>query len=61
MTENLRRRRMLSMGSSRPWPEAMEALTGQRRMSAQPLLNFFQPLIDWLERENRRNKEHIGW
>lgn len=52
---------MLSMGSSRPWPDAMQALTGQRRMSAQPLLNYFQPLTNWLEEENRRNKEMIGW
>ena len=49
------------MGSSRPWPDAMETLTGQREMSAQPLLNYFRPLQEWLEKENARNGEMIGW
>ena len=52
---------MLSMGSSKPWPDAMETLTGQREMSAQPLLNYFRPLQEWLEKENARNGELIGW
>lgn len=52
---------MLSMGSSKPWPDAMETLTGQREMSAQPLLNYFRPLEEWLEKENARNGEMIGW
>lgn len=49
------------MGSSRPWPDAMEALTGQREMSTKPLLNYFKPLQDWLEKENKLNGELIGW
>jgi hypothetical protein len=52
---------MLRMGSSRPWPEAMEALTGQRQVSARPLLNYFEPLRVWLEKENARNGELVGW
>jgi hypothetical protein len=35
---------MLQMVSSRPWPDAMEALIGQRNISAGPLLNYFEPL-----------------
>jgi hypothetical protein len=49
------------MGSSRPWPDAMEALTGQRNISARALLNYFEPLRIWLENENARNKEFVGW
>jgi hypothetical protein len=49
------------MGSSRPWPEALEALTGQRQVSARPLLNYFEPLRVWLEKENARNGELVGW
>ena len=52
---------MLKMGSSRPWPDAMEALTGQRNISARALLNYFEPLRIWLENENTRNKEFVGW
>ncbi|XP_077996680.1 angiotensin-converting enzyme-like [Glandiceps talaboti] len=52
---------MLKMGSSVPWPDAMEAITGQRDMSAKPLIAFFQPLIDWLEEQNEKNGDVTGW
>ena len=52
---------MLKMGESKPWPEALVKITGTRDMSAQPLLDYFQPLITWLERENRENNEQLGW
>jgi peptidyl-dipeptidase A len=39
----------------------MEELTGQRDMDARGLLDYFSPLADWLERENRQSGEHIGW
>lgn len=54
-------KRMLSMGSSKPWPEAMEALTGQRRMYAGALLEYFQPLQDWLIKTNLKNGAYVGW
>ncbi|HSP78401.1 MAG TPA: M2 family metallopeptidase, partial [Myxococcaceae bacterium] len=31
---------MLELGSSKPWPEALEALTGQRQMDATPMLEY---------------------
>ena len=34
-------RAMLAMGSSRPWPDALEALTGERQMDATALLDYF--------------------
>lgn len=52
---------MLKMGSSKPWPDAMEALTGQREMKADGLLEYFKPLQDWLTQENQRTGEYIGW
>ncbi|XP_072043034.1 angiotensin-converting enzyme-like [Amphiura filiformis] len=52
---------MLSLGSSVPWPDAMEKITGQREMSAEPLVKYFQPLMDWLEKENADMGETIGW
>ena len=52
---------MMEMGSSRPWPDALEALTGYREMSTQPLLNYFRPLQEWLEKENERNGDVISW
>ncbi|XP_043189736.1 angiotensin-converting enzyme-like isoform X1 [Amphibalanus amphitrite] len=53
--------KMLSMGASKPWPDAMEAITGQREMDATALRDYFQPLEDWLKRENQENQEIIGW
>jgi hypothetical protein len=40
---------MPSMGLSRPWPRALEALTGQKQMDATAILDYFAPLKVWLE------------
>ncbi len=50
---------MLEMGTSRPWPEALEAVTGQRTMSASALLEYFAPLEAWLDRQNAGRT--CGW
>ena len=50
---------MLSLGASKPWPDAMEALTGQRHMLAQPMLEYFKPLMDYLDEE--LEGDQIGW
>ncbi|XP_057337121.1 angiotensin-converting enzyme-like [Microplitis mediator] len=52
---------MLELGSSRPWPDAMEKITGQRKMDASGLLEYFKPLMDWLKTTNAKNNEVIGW
>ena len=50
---------MLAMGRSRPWPDALEAFTGTREMSARAVLDYFAPLQRWLEEQNRG--EQCGW
>jgi peptidyl-dipeptidase A len=45
---------MLEMGQSRPWPEALKALTGEDRMDATAILDYFAPLKQWLDEENKR-------
>ena len=50
---------MLSMGASRPWPEALQVFTGTREMSARPMLEYFAPLQAWLEEQNRGKQ--CGW
>ncbi|KAL4710785.1 hypothetical protein ACJJTC_009334 [Scirpophaga incertulas] len=52
---------MLQLGSSKPWPDAMQVLTGSRVMDASGLLEYFQPLHDWLKAENERTGEFVGW
>jgi peptidyl-dipeptidase A len=50
---------MMAMGQSRPWPDALEALTGERRMDASALAEYFAPLQEWLDHENKGRK--CGW
>lgn len=49
------------MGASKPWEDAMEAITGGRKMDARPMLDYFDPLKKWLKHENRKNEEYVGW
>ena len=52
---------MLSLGSSRPWREAMEKMTGQRKMSTKAIREYFAPLEAWLKEENRKTGVTVGW
>jgi len=45
--------KMLEMGQSRPWPDALEALTGERKMDATAILEYFAPLKQWLDEQNK--------
>jgi peptidyl-dipeptidase A len=50
---------MLSMGQSRPWPEALKVLTGSRDMDASAILDYFAPLQKWLDEQNAGKP--VGW
>jgi peptidyl-dipeptidase A len=50
---------MLEMGMSRPWPDALEIVTGQRQMDATAIVDYFQPLLTWLETQNKGKQ--CGW
>ena len=50
---------MLAMGQSRPWPDALQALTGQREMDATAILDYFAPLKKWLDQQNQGKP--VGW
>jgi peptidyl-dipeptidase A len=52
-------KRMLEMGQSRPWPDALEALTGQRQIDGSALMEYFAPLKAWLDAQNRG--QQVGW
>jgi Angiotensin-converting enzyme. len=54
-------RKMLSLGASKPWPEALEVLTGQKNLDAGPMLQYFDPLYKWLKEENRKTGTFVGW
>jgi peptidyl-dipeptidase A len=50
---------MLSMGLSKPWPDALEALTGGRQMDATAILDYFAPLSAWLDQQ--LVGKPVGW
>ena len=44
---------VLAMGSSKPWPDALEALTGERKLDASAIADYFAPLKAWLDEQNK--------
>ncbi len=48
-----RLRALLRLGASRPWPEALQAIAGTRRMEAGPTRAYFAPLEAWLDEQSR--------
>jgi peptidyl-dipeptidase A len=46
-------KKMLEMGQSRPWPEALKELTGEEKMDATAILDYFAPLKAWLDEQNK--------
>ena len=54
-----RLRKALAMGASRPWPDVLEALTGERQMDASAIADYFAPLKAWLDEQNKGRPS--GW
>ena len=50
---------MLAMGASKPWPDALEKLTGTREMDASALIEYFEPLAGYLAEQNEGRT--CGW
>ena len=50
---------MLRLGASKPWADALEALTGERRMDASAVTEYFAPLQAWLKEQNKGRA--CGW
>ena len=51
--------KMLAMGQSKPWPDALEVLTGERQVDAGAILEYFAPLQKWLDEQNKGKK--VSW
>ncbi len=54
-----RLQRMLALGASKPWPEALELLTGERKLDATAIVDYFAPLMHWLAQQNKGRR--CGW
>ncbi|KAK9880161.1 hypothetical protein WA026_010032 [Henosepilachna vigintioctopunctata] len=46
----------LSLGASKHWRFAMKAITNQEKMDASPLLEYFEPLYNFLKKYNNQPK-----
>jgi len=42
---------MLSLGISKPWREALEAMTGTKQMDATAIMEYLAPLKTWLDEQ----------
>ena len=51
--------KMLAMGQSRPWQDALETLTGSRQMDATAIIDYFAPLSAWLDQQLAGKQ--VGW
>ncbi|MBC7974016.1 MAG: M2 family metallopeptidase [Myxococcales bacterium] len=51
--------KMLQLGASKPWQDALFELTGTREMDASPILEYFAPLQGWLTEQNKG--QPCGW
>jgi len=49
----------MAMGESLPWQDAFENLTGSRKLSGKSILNYYAPLKDWLDEQNKNRT--CGW
>lgn len=47
---------MLSLGSSRPWQEALAAATGEKTVDGGAMLEYFEPLRKFLQEQNKGKK-----
>ncbi len=50
---------MLEAGSSEPWQDTLEKLTGTREMDASAIIDYFAPLMEYLEEQNAGR--NCGW
>ena len=50
---------MLEAGASEPWQDTLEKLTGTREMDATAIIDYFAPLMEYLQEQNATRQ--CGW
>ena len=50
---------MMAAGSSQPWQDTLELLTGTREMDATAIIDYFEPLMGYLKEQNAGRS--CGW
>ncbi|VDM54517.1 unnamed protein product [Angiostrongylus costaricensis] len=54
-------RQTMMKGSSITWLEALEMITGKAQLDPIPLLEYFEPLANWLRNTNEVDQVYTGW
>lgn len=54
-------RNLLKPGRSKSWTRALQEMSGDNRMKAAPLLEYFEKLHMWLKQENDKHNRLRGW
>ncbi|XP_061608621.1 angiotensin-converting enzyme 2 [Phyllopteryx taeniolatus] len=54
-------RNMLALGRSQSWTRALHTISGDIKMDARPLLDYFQKLNVWLKEDNKKHNRTVGW
>jgi len=53
---------MMSLGSTKPWKEVVgKILPNNTGLSSLALLEYYQPVLDWLNKYNKDANSKIGW
>ncbi|ALC40783.1 Ance-4 [Drosophila busckii] len=53
---------MMSLGSTKPWKQVVsEILPKNTGLSSLALLEYYQPIVNWLNTNNQQTKVKIGW
>jgi peptidyl-dipeptidase A len=50
---------MLKLGASKPWPDALAEISGERAMDATAIIDYYAPLASFLDEQNKG--ERCGW
>lgn len=54
-------RSMMKLGSSADWRHALRVITGYSEYRVEPLLAYYEPVREWLQREVERHRIPVGW
>lgn len=54
-------KKAMKLGASTHWTEALQILTGSKTISVQPLLEYYRPLYDFLEKLVIEYEIPVGW
>ena len=52
-------KKVLAMGASQPWPVALKEMTGEDKLDATAILDYFTPLKKWLDEQNKMNNSPL--